>query len=137
MLFAIDQYEVLDIQPMPDLPKQRLELVERPGVDGTAIWETGVRGRPCTVRTRVDQPDPSTAMEVFGDYCSLVDEDPVEVTFAARPMSDLGAKYQVLDVRIIEICGITGASGGLNSPSEAWLECEWDLLPVPCSDGED
>lgn len=127
----IGDEELLAIIGLPTFPRQVLEIVERPGVDGTGFWETGFRGRPCTIRTQVDCEDLSDAVDAYNRYLTMIDGEPVGITYGGVDLAAFGAKFQVLDVRAVAIHALACASGGLSDGSGAWCECEWDLLPVP------
>jgi len=128
---SIGSEQFVEIVGAPDLAKMRLELVERPGVDGTGIWETGIRGKPFTLTTRVDAEDLRAAIEAFGRYCAMPESGPVDVVLQDVSYLTYGINFQVLDVRPREICELASSSGGLNPPSLGWVECEWDLVAVP------
>lgn len=117
--------------PMPALCATQLEVVERPGVDGSAFWDMGRKGQPCTVRTAVDAASIDAAQTLFKSYVDVIDEAPVEVVFAGKAFSSLGSKYQVLAVRCLTVAACSAIVGGLNQSSLAWLEAEWTLKPVP------
>jgi hypothetical protein len=128
---SIGSEQFLEIVGMPDLAKMRLDLVERPGVDGTGIWETGTRGKPFTLLTRVDAEDLRAAIETFARYCKFPEQDSVDLMVQDVSFLTYGFTFQVLDVRPREICELANSSGGLNPPSLAWCECEWDLVAIP------
>jgi len=132
---SIGDFEFLDIMgQVPDVAKEQLRVESRPGVDGNFILQTGQRGRQFTVRTAVDAADLTAALLLFNGYTALIADEPQELTWHGQNLSAGNQLYQVLDVRAIEIRELAAnAIGGLNPPSEAICECEWDLLPVVVS----
>ena len=128
---AIGAERFLELLGVPGWILQRLELIERPGVNGTGIWDTGFRGRPFALRTRVDAPYLGDAMDAYLRYCLFSDADPQRIIYRSMDLSGSGVLFQVLDVRAVEIGENVTFHGGLNPPSLGWCECDWDLLPVP------
>jgi hypothetical protein len=133
-VYQIGDELLLEISGLPDFTRSRLEVVERPGVDGSGVWDTGKRGQRCIVRTQVDAEDLTAAIETFHRYCELVDSDPVNITYAGVSLSSYGVLFQVCDVRPVLLTGIAGGSGGLNPPSLGWVTCDWELLPIPAAE---
>jgi len=124
--------EFLEIVGLPDWLQQRLRIVERPGVDGLGVWLTGIRGKPATVRTRVDCFDLAAALAALDRYCAMVGNNPVAMTYAGQDLTGFGVRFQVLGVHPAPdgVRTIAGGVGGLNATSGAWLECDWELVAV-------
>lgn len=51
---------------------RRLEVQQRPGVDGTAIWDAGLKGREFTLTTTVDQASIDDARTTFAAYRNMI-----------------------------------------------------------------
>ncbi|HEY1600447.1 MAG TPA: hypothetical protein VGG64_12645 [Pirellulales bacterium] len=130
-LNSIGDFEFIDILGVPpDLVKQQLQAIERPGVDGMFILQTGNRGKLFTVMTSVDAESLEDAMATFNDYVALIADDPQELVWHGLNLSGGNQLYQVFDVRPIQICLVANSAGGLADPSLAICECQWDLLPI-------
>jgi hypothetical protein len=131
-LFSIGNEEFLEIFPFPFLPVKALEIVERPGIDGSAFFELGSRGQQCTVHTKCDYVNLIDAMNAFERYCTFTWTDPVDIVFLGLSIeSGANVKFQVLDVQPIFVGAIAGGVGGINPPSTGWVEALWTLKPVP------
>ena len=113
-----------------DAPREQVELLTRPGVPGIAILRQGRRGRPFQLRSFVDAPDLATARNYYVQYAALIGEAPVEIVKAGLSLSGEAFYVQVLDVRPLLIAPLLMAVGGLNPPSAASIECQWDLVGV-------
>lgn len=111
-------------------PRQQLEIEARPSVDGLTIIRTGSRGVPFRLRSQVDQGTYNGAWTTFRSYLALINADPVAMVQGGINSTAEGFKVQVLDVRPVKIGPIKSSSGGLNAPSAAWLECDWDLVAI-------
>ncbi len=108
-----------------------VEVLQRPGVAGVALWRDAARGRQFTLRSAVDQPSLAQAIHTVENYCDLVGDDPVDVVWNGVALSALDVLYAVLAVRVVRTIAIRTAVGGLNPPSLAFLECDWDLIAIP------
>jgi hypothetical protein len=126
----IESFWVLSFQGTPVGPQEFLEVLARPGVDGLAFWKTGIRGKPFTLRSKVDLVDLEQAVIVFSLYQQLVGADPVGLTWGGIQFGGYGYAFKVLDVRCLRAAAIAGCVGGLSPPSRGWLEAEWDLVAV-------
>lgn len=106
-----------------------ISLAELPGVDGTAIIKEGRKGRPFTIRSWVDCANYSQAMTELMNYTlSKSYNEPSELVICGASSESFLYRVHVLDVRQIAagICRLGGT--GLNPPSLAYLEAEWDLI---------
>lgn len=111
-------------------PREQLEIEARPSVDGLTIIRTGSRGTPFRLRSQVDAASYNGAWTTFRQYLALIKSDPVVLTQGGIVSTAEGFKVQVLNVHPVKIGPIKSASGGLNTPSLGWLECDWDLVAV-------
>jgi len=103
----------------------------RPGMDGHAIFLTGVRGDEFEVRTFRDVVTPATVEGVAHAYHQLKNTLQV-LTYNGVTEANL---YQVLDVQIIDASRTVIGIGGLASLSSGKVEAAWRLIetqvPVP------
>ncbi len=113
-------------------PSMRVEPVARPGIDGAAYWMLGVLGEPFVLRSQVDAVNLAYAQDAFDQYVLLKDAGPVilvkdslDFTTATNPW-----KVKVLEVRLAACRKIVACVGGLNPPSLALLEADWQLQAV-------
>jgi len=111
--------------------KAELEVLARPGVAGVGLWNTGRRGRPYTVRSEVDAQDEGQARDMYGAYTQLIGADPVPIVWLNLALGYEGYLVAVLDVRLLDIRRLGGATPGLNPPSAGFIACEWDLIAIP------
>lgn len=111
--------------------KEILSLDERPGVNGTEVTKEGKKGRPFTVRTWVDAASYEAARTKFIDYTDLIGTDAAILIRGGVSSLAEGYRVIILDVREVYIGKIVPGPGGLNAPSAGYIECDWDLLPVP------
>jgi hypothetical protein len=130
MSASIGDHQFLRLAGNPEAIKERLVLLARPGVPGVAIWKSGQRGEPFTLRSIVDQANGPAAWSTYLAYCQLIGKDPVDLVWSGMLLTTETTKIAVLDVRQVRLIGLLGAIGGLNAPSHALLECEWNLVPV-------
>lgn len=115
---------------MPDGIKRQILVQTRGGVDGNAFWRTGRRARQFTLRSRVDLPTFAHGFLLYGMYAQLIGEDPVPLVYSGSDLSEFGILVEVVDVRMAEHFGTVSGTGGINPPSLAFLECDWDLVAV-------
>ena len=128
----IGDFRVQGFRGHRDPPTQRLQLDERPGVDGTEITKLGVKGLPFPIISWVDTADYDAAWAEFEQYKTLVGGDATDLIVAG--ISTLLVEnylVKVLDVRALEVAPIRPGAGGLNPPSQGFLMVQWDLLPLP------
>lgn len=107
---------------------EQVVVESRPGVDGEAIFKLGKRGKPFRLFSRVDMPSLVDANIEVNSYQTLIDQGPQPVVW--HNVSTVGGYgFVVLDVNPVRIHALATSVGGLNSPSLAWLEAAWTLLP--------
>lgn len=127
-VFKIGPHTFLSIDGVPPVRQEQGQLVVRPGVPGVAFVLTGKRGVPFTVRTRVDYASKAVALAKRAEYAELAFAGKQQLIWSDHPLlTEDGAQVMVLEVRTIACGELLVSSGGLNSPSLGYLECEWDL----------
>ncbi len=108
-----------------------LPPVQRPGVDGTGIRKAGNKGSLFTLISQVDSATIDSARAKAELYLEQIDADPVVLIISDYNFSTQDNwKVKVYDVRVRRIHGIVQATGGINDPSGAFLECEWNLMAI-------
>lgn len=113
------------------LREQLLPPVQRAGVDGTGIRKAGTRGTLFVLVSQVDSATIGTARAKAELYKALIDSDPVVLIQSDYNFNTQeNWKAKVWDVRVRELHGVVQATGGINSPSGAFLECEWSLMAI-------
>lgn len=127
----IGPHQFLTLEGLPEHVQAGVEVLQRPGVAGVALWRDAERGRQFTLRSAVDQASIAAAVQTAENYCALVGDDPVDVIWNGFTLSALDVLYAVLAVRVVRTIAIRTAVGGLNAPSRAFLECDWDLIAIP------
>lgn len=105
---------------------QQVEVEARAGIDGNAVWQTGLRGEPVEVTTTIDLVgDLSTAQNVMNFYRAMKGGGPFPVI---RADQYLGLVI-VLDVKSGGAELMVSALGGVNG-GNVMLSAKWSLLPV-------
>ena len=108
--------------------REELELIVRPGVNGTGVRRLGVRGRPFTVETWRYETSYLTAELVFTGYLGLISGDPVQVTKNGVVFID---QHQVLDVEKTAIVPAATVVGSIVPAPGVLLIARWSLLAMP------
>ncbi len=123
-LYEIGIFGFVNMSQPPQRQAQQAVNEVRPGKDGHAIFYTGSRGDPFTVRTVYDVPsgtNPRTVafayMEIKNELVELKYEDVVE------PF-----QYQVLGVQIESATTILSGLGGVNGTSTGRVIAIWQLV---------
>lgn len=129
--YQLGDFEFLSLD-FPGLFKERPLVLDRPGVEGSAVWLTGKRGKLFTVRSTVDCRDLTDATMLLTEYRDSIGGDPVDMVWDNQAVTTEETKIVVLDVRTVpgRVFRMAGATPGLRPPSLAWLEVEWDLILV-------
>lgn len=106
-------------------------VLSRPGVDGSAVWLTGERGKPFTLRSSIDAFDLAYAMQLYAAYRQMVGEL-VDLIWNGLEMTNSTTQIIVVDVTPVDgrVFAMTGGVGGLSPPSKGWIECDWKLVAV-------
>jgi hypothetical protein len=128
------QFVTLSRPPVGITPGTR--LMTRPGVAGVAMWLTAERGRPFVLRSGLDTVNYALAIFTYKLYRTLVGTKPTRLIQGNVSWTDEDTKILVLDVLPAGEEGIRaliGGVGGLNYPSQGFLECDWTLCFVDVS----
>ncbi|MGE0605556.1 MAG: hypothetical protein AB7O62_00415 [Pirellulales bacterium] len=134
VLNKIDTYEFLSLGGPPDLVKQMILPIDRPGVDGTEFWLTGSRSRPSPWISQVDCNDLEHAWDQVKLYTAMIDGTPRNVTLCDVDLAaKLGLQFMVLDVQPIPPTPhrLLSCTGGLSTQKGAFLVCQWILQAIP------
>lgn len=129
-LNQLGPYRFLTFKGFPPEYLQQIELVQRPGVEGVALWKTGWRGRPMSLQMTTDSRDYATAIADSVTLLQLTDQPPQQLVYNDVYMLNFNLLFQVLDFKVQRCRGIRTAVGGLYPPSLAFLEGTFTLLPV-------
>ncbi len=138
---SIGQYEFLVLDGFPYPPTEQIaKPTIRPGVDGMALWRTGKRGKPFTMRSKVDQTTMQVARSLFQDYgFFLPGANAVSLVQNDIHYDTEGWKVIVLDVKLVALYATAISIGGINAPVDpdpdastaaAWMEADWTLIAV-------
>jgi hypothetical protein len=128
--FDIGAYTFIALDGNVILPREHAEITQRPGIAGTGLWLQGTFGDQFTLRSRVDEESMEAASDLMRGYSLSVG------TIVQLVKDDLDyydayvVKFLVVAVRQVTMHAIETSSGGLNAPSAAWLEADWDLVAV-------
>jgi hypothetical protein len=128
---ALDNYSGGGRFAPPLTAAQQLAIVQRPGVNGTAFIKAGTKGEPFQMRSFRDETTLTAAAALIESYKALIGAAPQTIVWAGLDYFALHAnKYEVLNVRPLNVQKIAGATGGLSGAPAAICEALWDLIPV-------
>lgn len=130
----IGTHEFIALVGNPDLLREQLEPVIRRGVDGVAVWKIGRRGTPLRLRSQVDCDDLEAGLDTFEEYSAYVGDDAQVLKWNSLDLESYDVQVVVLDVRIVRLAKLALGVGGLSTNQGAWLECDWDLLPIQATE---
>jgi hypothetical protein len=135
---SIGPFKFLALRGQIAPPSERIEVLRRPGINGAAFMEMGRVSEEFVLRSQVDMVSPWHAHWWFGEYLKLKEDDPVPLVKDDVDMVSLIRPFivKVIDVKMALIEARIGGVGGLNEPSEAWLEADWTLVAVELSSQE-
>lgn len=115
----------------PILPAQMGEVIQRAGVDGTAIMRLGIKAEPFQMRSGRTCTDFEQAADILRQYFAAQNDEPLELVWGGINYgTSFNALYVPLHVEPIRIRKITAAAGGLVANAGAWLEAMWTLQPI-------
>jgi hypothetical protein len=116
----------------PIIPAMDAEIVQRAGVDGSAVQRLGVKAQPFQMRSGVDLlsfADANTQLALYMEYQNF--EALGLIWGGVDYQSNFSTLYLPVRIEPIRIRKISGAVGGINgSAATAWLEALWTLLPI-------
>lgn len=129
-LYQIGAYRFLTLHGQPVLPEHEVIVDMRPGVDGLQFTQTGMRGKPFSMLSRIDVPSYLFGMQYFSIQYQVT---PVLglLDFVVNDFeyNSINLKVEVINVRL----GPRGCFrafpivGGLTAGSTHLLEAEWEL----------
>jgi len=131
--YSIGDFDFIALDGYWRPPAEVVTFDQRGGVDGTELTAHGQKGQPFQLTSHVDQTTYAVALGTINDYQALINQDPVPLVIGGRNSGSVGSngfKAAVLDVRCRACLAISGAMGGLNPPSLAWLVCSWTLIAI-------
>lgn len=120
-------YEFIRIEGNPDGIHEEVQVVQRPGVDGTGLWHAGRKAMPFTITTHVDAVSQTVAQTMLASYRLLIDSAVLyRLKFRGADWGQVG----ILDVKGITQRALANSSGGLNPPSLGLLVAQWKMVSV-------
>ena len=135
---SIGPFLFLELRGVPDYIGERMEAIQRPGVDGTTFRKLGQHGRPFQCLSRVDMLNVALANATAKEYKGLLGEGTQELFRAGVPHSIYSVGFVVLGVKPVVTRVLSTSAGGLNGTlARAWLECIWQLMPVDITEEEE
>lgn len=116
----------------PEIPQQRNEIIQRPGVDGTIIRHLGKKGDVFAMRSTVDVATAVIAVQLFNRYLELTNTEAQTLIWRGFDYGAEGVTYQVLNVSSMSVQPIRNQIGGINGPqaSGVFLRAVWQLMPI-------
>lgn len=117
---------------VPELLRQDLKVIQRPGVDGTGIKRQGVKGEPFQLQSVVDMPTRAEAEDLRFLYIALQQgEQKADLVLNDIDYASFhGVRFVVQRVEKVFIQRMSAAVGGLSSPSNYVVRATWTLIPV-------
>ena len=110
---------------------QHSELIQRPGIDGTALLQLGLKGDPFQIASTVDVDTFANAQLLRIQYKSIVANGLYVVICAGTNYYDpLGHKYFVVDVKATAAAIGKSTGGLLAGLGTARVDALWTLVPV-------
>ena len=106
------------------IPADMVEVIERPGVNGSAIRLLGKKREPFQMFSGVGEASHSAGVVLLSDY-QLAQGEIQPLVWAGLDFSDQ-MQVAILHVEPIRAIRISAATDG----SLAWVEAVWTLKPV-------
>jgi len=115
----------------PQTLREQVEIVQRPGYDGSAIIRLGTKGVPFQMRSFVDATNGLAAMQLGKLYEEAQGQGPFGLIWGGiNFFSRYKVVYVPVEVRVMKVRTLHTAVGGLYPPSRGCVEAIWTLLPV-------
>lgn len=126
----ITLHRVDDPRGGPLLPREQCEVINRPGVDGTAVLRTGKRSDPFSMRAFVDVASLAVVPLATQSYQALIGTVVNVIWQDVDYQATYGVKFAVLDCVVSRSARLLARAGGAVSGSTAYLEVVWTLQPM-------
>jgi hypothetical protein len=111
--------------------RETTEIIVRPGVSGTALRLTGLRGPVFNVVTIRDVRDLDSGQQLLDGYNSVIGASPMDIVKSdVDYFSQSGVLVAVLGVDPLQLQRASCIAGALDSGSEAILRVVWHLQLV-------
>ena len=123
-------HRVDDPRGGPMLPREQCEVINRPGVDGTAVLKTGRRSDPFQMRAFVDVANLATVPTATQAYQSLIGTIVNVIWQDTDFQATYGVKFAVLDCVVSRSARVSVRAGGAVAGSTAYVEVIWTLQPM-------
>lgn len=129
-LYQIGGFRFLTLIGQPILPENDIITDMRPGVEGLQFTQTGSRGKPFTMLSRIDVPTYEFGINFF----TLQYQVTPGLGLLPFVVNDFDYFTVNMNVKVLSVrLGARGCYraypivGGLTSGSTHLLECEWEL----------
>jgi len=134
MTNSIGDHVFIALHGNPVPPKECVQVLERPGVDGVGVWRTGKRGVPFMMQSSIDAESMAKAAETMETYKELIGQDPVSMIQDNVDSTARGWLVIVENVSQERCHAIESSTGGQHPPSLAWLVANWQLRAIANND---
>lgn len=114
----------------PLVPREQCEVINRPGVNGTAVLRTGKRSEPFTMRSFVDVASLAIVPTAVQSYQSLIGTVVNVIWQDTDYQATYGVRFAVLDCVCQSSRRVLARAGGAVAGSTAVVEILWTLQPV-------
>lgn len=120
-----------DVGSPPANVATHVEVLQRPGFDGTAIIDLGKKGKPFQMRSVVDTQTPADALIMADLYRKSQGQGPFGLIWnGVNFYTDFDVVYVPIEVDVTKIRRLRTATGGIYPPSLGLVECLWTLMPI-------
>jgi hypothetical protein len=117
----------------PALCSDQVQIIERPGVNGTGLLRTGKRGKKVQYKSTSDYSTMSKAQKAQAGYDEMIGQKKFDLTWADVDYNaQHDVQYLVFDVEVTKIQKMSAMAGGfVGSGSGFLVEAMWTLIAVP------
>lgn len=117
MIYKLGPFDFLSLNSVgggpPELPRERVQVVERPGINGTGLLFYGFKGTPFNVQTLAGINSRSLGIELIELYNSRINGDALSLIWADEAVTvNHGVAYQIIDVLYPDVFRIGASSAG-------------------------
>lgn len=114
----------------PPVMQLQMDIIQRPGVDGTAFIGLGSKGSPFQAQTKVDVATFADAIDLGIAYQQMARDQAYRLWWCGADFDLAGTRYFVIGVEPPTVLACRSGAGGLVSNPQATVEAVWTLVPV-------
>lgn len=125
--YAIATFDFISLSAPPEYPFAQVSVETHAGIDGFAVWLSGMRGREFQTQSLVDVADAATGAALIRLYRNLIWSGPVLMRWAGFDV--VGVEFAVLQVDPVDVHGVLLGRGGTLGQSGGVCRANWTLIP--------